>query len=104
MSKDKFTTEENRMLTEIYRRLNYFHKGNVNEPFMLLEMPSRAKCLVNISLIEPTCRETPKVLNWYKLTESGKKFFSNYISIINDDTNTKLFNGEIETFDKKLLP
>ena len=103
MSKDKFTMGENRMLTEIYRRLNYFHKGNVNEPFMLLEMPNMAKSIINIGLIEPACRETPRVLNWYKLTESGKTFFNNYIEVVNEEANTKLFNGEIKTFDKKLM-
>ena len=78
--------------------------GNVNVPLMLLEIPSRAKEIIMLGLIEPSYSEIPKVWNWYKLTESGKKFFSNYIEVVDEETNTKLFNGEIKTFDKKLLP
>ena len=102
MSKKRFTIEENRMLTEVYRRLNYFHKGDLNSD-ILSDVPSRAKCLKSIGLIEPLWGETPCVYNWYKLTENGKKYFSNYITEISESHNLDLFEGEIVTFDFDLF-
>lgn len=103
MSKLNFTLEENRMLTEIYRRLNYFHKGDLNSN-ILLEVPSRAKCLIKLGLIQPSySRETPRALNWYKLTEKGQLFFKNYLDNVNDKVNEALFNGVIKTFNKLLI-
>jgi len=104
MSKSKFTFEENRMLTEIYRRLNFFHKGDVTRPLVLLEVPSRAKCLISMGIIRPSLSETPRVYNWYDLTLKGKEYFKNYIEDIQLSENEVLFNGEIKTFDKSLLP
>lgn len=103
MTKQEFTMEENRMLTEIYRRLNYFNKGDLNS-CILLEVPSRAKCLIKLGLIQPSySRETPRALNWYKLTEKGQRFFTYYLGNINDKTNEALFNGVIKTFNKLLI-
>lgn len=101
--KNKFNLEERRMLTEVYRRLNYFHKGNLDSS-VLLEVPSRAKCLVKLDIVKPSSKENRNYLNWYKLTDKGKEFFKHYIADISEFTNEKLFNGEIMTFDfNKLL-
>ena len=77
--KTKFNKAENQVLTEIYRRLNYFHSGNVNADLLLLALPTTAKILSKYNLIAVSSgREIPKALNWYKLTETGKKFFKPY--------------------------
>ena len=93
-------------LKEAYRRLNYFHDGDLNSD-VLLEIPSRAKSLISIDIIKPSYRETPKCFNWYKLTDVGKKFFKNYIVKISEKENIELFNGEVMKFDynyyKKVL-
>ncbi len=90
------------MLTEIYRRLNFFHKGDLNEIMLLSEFPHRAKCLVKLGLIKPYSKETQRVYNWYNLTDKGKLFFSNYIEKVDEKKNYELFNGEIKTFNKLL--
>lgn len=106
MAKVKFSFDENRLLTEAYRRLNYFHNGNLKYD-VLCEIPSRAKTLISIGIIEPSYSETPRHYNWYKLTDVGKKFFKNYIVKISEKENIELFNGEVMKFDynyyKKVL-
>ena len=102
----KFTLAQNRVLSEIYRRLNYFHKGNLSENLLYLALPSEAKIISEFDLIKPYSKEIPRVLNWYNLTEKGKKFFSNYItpSKLPDNINTKIFNKTHSfTFDYSLL-
>lgn len=91
-----FSKKENIILSEIYRRLNYFHKGNLNEPLMLLALPSDVKIIKEYGLIMPYGnKETPRIFNWYSLTEKGKQFFSHYIENIDEETNTKLYNVEL---------
>jgi len=100
----KFTKKENSVLSEIYRRLNYFHKGNINANCLYLGLPSEAKVLSEYDLIKPLSREIPRSLNWYNLTDKGKEFFSHYICKIFESTNSSIFNGTyIKNFDKSLL-
>ena len=100
----KFTQLENEVLSEIYRRLNYFHKGNLDNRFMLLALPSEAKRIANFKLIKPMGNELPKAYNWYELTEKGKTFFSNYVEDVSENENTQLFEKLlIKIFDKKYL-
>ena len=104
--KSKFTKKENSVFTEIYRRLNYFHKGNVNERLILLALPSEVKPIKPYGLVKPHRSETPRVLNWYTLTDKGKLFFNNYNRKehrVNETTNQRLFDGEVLSFDKSLL-
>ena len=101
----KFTHEHNKVLSEIYRRLNKFHKGNLDANLLLLAFPYEAKKIKRFNLIEPVSNETARVLNWYKLTNKGKIFFSNYITEIDDATSYELFSGNhIKRFDANLLP
>ena len=104
--KSNFIKKENSVLTEIYRRLNYFHKGNVNERLMLLALPSEVKPIKSYGLVKPLRSETPRVLNWYTLTDKGKSFFNNYNRKerrVNETTNQRLFDGEVLSFDKSLI-
>ena len=105
--KTKFTREQNSVLSEIYRRLNYFHNGNLNESLLLLSMPFNAKVLKPFGLIEPyRNKETPRVLNWYNLTTKGRNFFRHYITVgkLSDKTNSDIFSGQyIKVFDYALL-
>lgn len=103
MSKTNFTFEQNRMLTEIYRRLNYFHKGDLNHELLLLGFPSEVKSLIGLGIIKPSYEEVSRAFNWYSLTDNGKSFFNNYIEVVDDTTNHVLFNGIVKIFDKKLL-
>ena len=101
----KFTHEQNKVLSEIYRRLNKFHKGNLDANLLLLAFPYEAKKIKRFDIIEPAGNETPRVLNWYKLTKKGKIFFSNYIEEIDNATFYKLFwDKHIKRFDANLLP
>ena len=103
---ETFTQQQNSVLSEIYRRLNYFHSGDLNTRLLLLALPSEAKKIEPLGIIECTGKEIPRVLNWYKLTDKGKDFFSYYVTKhkLSDDINTKLFNGSyIKKFDKKYL-
>ena len=100
--KNQFTIQENKNLTEIYRRLNYFHFGNVDQKLMIISYPSEVKTLCDMGMIKPTSNELPRIMGWYSLTEKGKVFFKeNYIHPISHDLNHSMFCGDyVKTFDK----
>lgn len=103
---NRFTKAENEILSEIYRRLNYFHKGNLDANLLYLGLPSEASKISKYNLIKPYSGETPRVLNWYTLTDKGKKFFANYLTKkkLDQSVNHKIFTGAfVKEFDKKLL-
>lgn len=102
----KFTKTQNKILSEIYRRLNGLSKGNLNEPLLYLAFPSEANVIKEFDLITPYSIEHKRVLNWYRLTEKGKTFFQNYVTKrqLSYNENHRLFTGEtIKTFDINLL-
>lgn len=104
--KRKFTKDQNKVLSEIYRRLNYFHNGDLNTSLLLLAMPSEAKKIADIGLIRSHSKELRGVLNWYSLTERGKLFFSNYVTKtkLSNETNSSIFNGSyVKNFDYLFL-
>lgn len=94
MAKKRFTHEENKILSEIYRRLNYLYGGDLNENLLYLGLSSDAKIIAKYNLIKPYSTEIPRVLNWYNLTDTGKQFFANYITNLDDDTNLAIFEGK----------
>lgn len=69
----KFTAHEHRVLTEVKRRIIQFKGGDKNKPMIYLAYPSEVKTLVQKGILTPYSREIVKVLNWYNLTEEGKK-------------------------------
>lgn len=89
-----FTSQENEILTEIYRRLNYFKNGNLDAPLMLLQIPSNVKSLKEKKLIKCTGPETARALNWYELTDAGKTFFADHIRKISETENLEIFEGK----------
>jgi len=103
----KFTKKENEVLEEIYRRLNYFHKGDLNTNLLLLALPSFVKIIKEYKLLTPSNKELPRVYNWYKLTKKGRKFFENYVmkNKMTEEQNLELFNnrGYAKKFNKNLL-
>lgn len=104
--KTKFTNKQNKVLSEIYRRLNYFHGGDLNTGLLLLSMPSEAKEIIELGLIRPHSKETNRVLNWYSLTERGKLFFNNYVTKnkLSEEMNSSIFDGSyVKEFDYSLL-
>jgi hypothetical protein len=101
-----FTKKQNESLSEIYRRLNCFHKGNLDANLLYLALPSEAKEIIEMGLIKPCSKEVPRALNWYNLTEKGKKFFANYTEKngISESLAMKIFNREYyKQFDKELI-
>lgn len=89
-----FNKKERIELTELYRRLNTLCKSNLDEKLMYLASPGDAKILINLGLIVPYRFETPRVLNWYSLSERGKRFFSDYINTgISDEMGEGMFVG-----------
>lgn len=103
----EFTNKQNKILTEVYRRLNYLNKGNLNEPLLHLAFPSEIKEIKGFGILTPYDeKEKPKILNWYRLTEKGKTFFSNYVTKnkLSEETNHRIFTGEyVKSFDINLL-
>ena len=67
---NRFSVKQLRTLTEAYRRLWMFHKGNVHKRLITLSTPSEMKTLKDYFVCSHT--ETPKVRNWYHLTKKGK--------------------------------
>jgi len=99
--KNQFTEAENRILTETYRRLNYLAKGDLNSRLLLLEFPSNVKTLKAKGILKPSSSETPKIINWYNLTEKGKELFKTRIVKISSKRNLQLFEGnEVMNFNK----
>ena len=94
MNSKALTTPQNKILSEIYRRLNFLHDGNLNEPLLLLAFPSEVKSIKPLHLITPYSTETPKALNWYRLTPKGKTYFSNYLAKISEETALQIFTGK----------
>jgi hypothetical protein len=88
------TQPQNKILSEIYRRLNFLHDGNLNEPLLLLAFPSEVKSIKPLGIITPYSTETPKVLNWYRLTPKGKSYFANYVTKITEATALEIFTGK----------
>lgn len=98
-----FTKKESVVLTEIYRRLNCFHNGNLDASLLLLSTEAECRCVVQLGLIERlTCGTVKKgCLGWFKLTDLGKKFFSNYVETISNEMNLTYFDGrDIKYFSK----
>lgn len=104
MKKIKFTTRENRILTETYRRLNYFNNGDVKTFLLSADTPSEVKTLVAKNII--TCsagEEKPRKINWYMLTNEGQKLFKNYIKEVTESENLQIFEGrKVINFNKPL--
>jgi hypothetical protein len=100
-----FKKSEKKVLSEIYRRLNYFHNGNVDTKLLMLALPSEIKVIKHLGLVKASSTEIARNLNWYCLTEKGKSFFSNYTKpYLSEKINEKLFNNEIIiNFDYNLL-
>lgn len=94
MKNNKCNNSQNKVLSEIYRRLNYFHKGNLDEPLMYLGRKTEANKIREFALITPYSTEQEKHLNWYKLTEKGKEYFKKYCHRITEETNYRIFTGE----------
>ena len=86
------TKAENIVLTEAWRRLHQFHKGDVNANLLLLEFPSKLRTL-RPYLTPSNSPERERVLNWYTLTERGKKLM-NQTPKMRPNDNVKYFEGE----------
>lgn len=103
----RFNQKQNIILSEIYRKLNFFHKGNLDEKLMLLAYQGEVKPIMNFCLVETisTCCAR-RVIHWYRLTDRGKDFFSNYIEKekLSNDINHRIFTKEyVKEFDYSLL-
>lgn len=94
----KLLKKHNTVLTEIFRRLNYFHHGDVDKGLLLLALPSEAKPLKEAGFITPSRNETPRTLNWYRLTNKGKALFLHHQTPVDDQTNGELYNGCVLDF------
>ena len=89
-----FTSQENEILTEVYRRANIFNFGDLNRQNMLLESPHRVKSLKAKGILKVQGTETAQALNWYELTEKGKELFKNYVRKISETENLQIFEGK----------
>ena len=57
-------------LLEGYRRVLVFDNGNFETRLLLLSYPSTVKKVAK-AMFKPAFAETPRVLNWYSLTDKG---------------------------------
>jgi len=73
----KFNSKEKEVLKEIDRRLNIFHDGDLDTRLLLLALPYEVKSLINKKILTCSTSETPRVFNWYRLTEAGKQVYRN---------------------------
>jgi DNA-binding PadR family transcriptional regulator len=91
----KFTKEQNKVLSEIYRRLNFFYNGNLEANLLYLALPTDANKIKEFGFIEPYTSPVARSVNWYRLTEKGREFFANYIveGGLSDEDNLALYNG-----------
>lgn len=100
----KFTKAQNIVLTEIYRRLNYFHKGDLKTTLLIPAYPSEISVIKKYGLIKPYKSEVQRVRNWYNLTDKGKAFFSHYIEEISEEKNSLYFTyGYFKIFNTDYL-
>ena len=102
----RFTKAQTEILSEIYRRLNFFHNGDVTTNLLYLSTPTQAKKVKKYGLIKPYREEIKGTANWYNLTAKGQKFFENYSLAVKlpYHINNKLANGEmVLEFDLSLL-
>ena len=69
----KISADQSRLLGEAWRRLSMgSYKKDITDSFLGLGCPSEYRPVVEAKLMEPSFRETPRVLNWYKLTKTGQ--------------------------------
>lgn len=80
METKRFNRHENKVLTKVYGRLNYFHKGNLNTNLLLLALPSETKSLIEKGILKSYGKEVKRVYNWYNLTDKGKELFSSHVT------------------------
>jgi hypothetical protein len=69
-------TAQSALLGEAWRRVfikHPFEVKSLNDRFLGLGFPSEYKPAVDAGLMRPSHGETPRVLNWYCLTELGQK-------------------------------
>lgn len=88
-----FTAQENRVLTEVYRRFNKFHKRNVDANLIMLAYPSKVKTLISKKVLTPSSKEISKVLNWYNLGTLGKDIMMQTHKM-KDTSNLPIFEGK----------
>lgn len=69
-AKNKLSKQQLLNLVESYRRVWQFHSGDYTCSHLLPELPSRVK--TSGDYLIPSGSETPKVINWYKLTGKGQ--------------------------------
>ena len=95
-TKKSFNKVEKSILNEIYRRINYFKEGKLDEDLLLIAYPNESKSLVGLGILNSFSKIESGTLTWYNLTEKGQKFFSNYVlkEKLSEDMNHKLFIGE----------
>lgn len=65
------TQKDKALLEEAARRMKHF-EHDINHNMLGLGYPSEYKS----KYFTPSFREIPRALNWYKLTEEGKKYLA----------------------------
>jgi hypothetical protein len=91
----KFTANETIQLTEIYRRLNYFHGGNLETNLLYLAMPNEVKTLKKKGILKCSNTEKPYALNWYRLAEKGITLFKDHVTKkkLTEKENLEIWEG-----------
>lgn len=92
--KNEFTRKNQYLpIIKIYRRLNMFKNGDVNASQIMLAYPNEVKYIK--SLLNPYSIETAKVLNWYNLSNLGKKLMEDLMAELTwneKEMNIKIYN------------
>jgi hypothetical protein len=92
----KFTKKQERLLSEIYRRLNCLCNNNLDEKLLVPAYMSEINPIRRFGLVQPTYNENKGIINWYCLTEKGKLFFSNYVhNRMAESKSFEIYKGEL---------
>jgi len=79
------------LLLETWRRINMYHKGNINDTMVLLSIPSDVKQTKGLFI--PYSNEIPKALNWYNLTKKGQEIIKDLNLVWNEkEMNYFIYN------------
>jgi hypothetical protein len=89
----KLYKKEFMVLLECFRRVYYFHKGNVNEKLCTCLIPSEAKQAKEHGYIKAANNEAPRVRNWYSLTEKGAKIVQDLKLKMTEELSLKIFDN-----------
>lgn len=99
----KFSIQDKKNLTEIYRRMCQCLHPNYKPEFYASGTPFQMKRLVQFGILEPAFEEIKGMHGWYNITDKGNKLFP-ASRLLSGKENIDMFEGKhIMDFDFNLI-